>query len=134
MACVGMTTEIFFTAITDNINRFQEGLPIDWRLKGQSYIWMFPIYGLAGLLFPIVLKFIDHLPAILRASIYGVGILLVEFITGGLLDLFTGQCPWEYTTGWHVMGYIRLDYFPLWAAFGYMVERILKILDKVQWD
>ena len=131
MACVGMTTEIFFTAITDNINHLQEGSSFDWRLKGQSYIWMFPIYGLAGLLFPVVLKYISHLPSFARAAIYGIGILIVEFITGGLLDLFTGQCPWEYTTGWHIMGYIRLDYFPLWAVFGYMVEQIVSFLNRL---
>ncbi|MEX0813281.1 MAG: hypothetical protein WD048_13765 [Chitinophagales bacterium] len=129
-ACVGITTEIFFTAITDNITAFQNNQPIDWRLKGQSYIWMFPIYGLAGLLFPIVLKYIGHFHVLLRVSIYGVGILAVEFIAGAALDFFTGQCPWEYTSGWHIMGYIRLDYFPLWAAFGYMIESILGVLDK----
>lgn len=130
-ACVGITTEIFFTAITENITAVQNGEGIDWRLMGFSYIWMFPIYGLAGIFFPLVLKYIGNLNVLIRASIYGIGILIVEFITGGLLDLFTGQCPWEYTTGWHIMGYIRLDFFPLWAGFGYMVERILKVLDKV---
>lgn len=107
---------------------------VNWRLKGQSYIWMFPIYGLAGIFFPIVLKYIGHLNIFFRACIWGLGILGVEFIMGGILDLLTGQCPWEYTTGWHIMGYIRIDYFPLWAGFGILIEQILSILDKVNFD
>lgn len=127
--CVGITTEIFFTAIVDAINNVQAGTAIDWRLLGKSYIWMFPIYGLAGILFPILLDKIIKWPLLLRVCFYGVAILAVEFITGGILDKLTGQCPWEYKTGWQVMGYIRLDYFPLWAGFGFMIERIYLLLN-----
>lgn len=132
-ACVGITTEIFFTAITELMDMFSAG-NINWKLKGHSYIWMFPIYGSAGIFFPFALKFIGKLNIIIRACIWGVGILVVEFITGGLLDFFTGQCPWEYTTGIHIMGYIRLDYFPLWALFGLGIEQILNILNRVDFE
>ncbi len=127
--CLGITTEIFFTAIVDMIDMLQAGHVEHYRLQGKSYIWMFPIYGIAGIAFPIMLRYIGNWPMLLRAAFYGVGILLVEFITGGLLDLFTGSCPWEYHTGWHIMGYIRLDYFPLWAAFGYMIERVVRFFE-----
>lgn len=129
--CVGITTEIFFTAIMNNIAAMQAGAGINWRLMGNSYIWMFPIYGLAGIAWPILYKYIAKYHAIIRACIYAIGILIVEFITGWLLDVTTGRCPWEYQTGWHIMGYIRLDYFPLWAGFGYMVERIFLLLDRL---
>lgn len=124
-ACIGITTEIFFTAIVDLINNWPNQ---GWALKGASYIWMFPIYGIAGIAFPAILPYIQKIPFVGRILIYGVGILIVEFIAGGLLDLFTGKCPWEYTTGLHIMGYIRLDYFPLWALFGGMVEKIVVFL------
>lgn len=129
--CVGITTEIFFTAITNNINAVQAGEAINWRLLGQSYIWMFPIYGLAGLAWPVIYPRISNLNVFFRACIYAIGILAVEFITGWLLDITTGRCPWEYTTGWHIMGYIRLDFFPLWAGFGFMVERIFLLLNRL---
>jgi hypothetical protein len=128
-ACVGITGEIFWTAFGDLFDMFQQG-NLNWKLQGKSYIWMFPIYGLAGIFFPLIVPLISKLPWILRVSIYATGILIVEFITGGLLDLFTGQCPWEYKTGWHIMGYIRLDYFPAWALFGYLLETLVKFFDK----
>ncbi len=127
--CLGITTEIFFTAITDLIEMFQSG-NVNWKLQGKSYIWMFPIYGLAGIFFPILIKYFLKFHLILRMMIYATGILIVEFITGWLLDMLTGQCPWEYTSGWHVLGYIRLDYFPLWALFGWLIERVVVFFDK----
>jgi uncharacterized membrane protein len=130
MGCVGMTAEIFFTAITSQVNAFPE--IENWKLNGQSYIWMFPIYGLAGLAFPLILPKIQHLLFPIRMVIYALGILIVEFITGWLLDVFTGKCPWEYTTGWHVMGYIRLDYTPFWMLFGGLVEKIVVYLQGLQ--
>ena len=126
MGCIGITTEIFFTAICDIIAQWPD---IDsWALKGVSYIWMFPIYGIAGIAFPAIMPYITRLPFILRMCIYGIGILVIEFITGWLLDIFTGRCPWEYTSGWHLMGYIRFDYLPLWALFGGLVEKIITFL------
>ena len=130
-ACVGITTEIFFTAIVDAINHVQAGTGIDWRLMGKSYIWMFPIYGLAGLLFPLLYDRIIKIPLVLRMCIYGIVILAIEFTTGAILDKLTGQCPWQYTSGWQVMGYIRLDYFPLWAGFGLLIERIYVFLSNL---
>ena len=126
LGCVGMTTEIFFTAICDVILGKAED---PMRLMGQSYIWMFPIYGLAGIVFPPVLKVIGNWNVLLRMCAYAIGILAVEFVTGWLLDFVTGQCPWEYKEGWHLMGYMRIDFFPFWAIFGLMAEKLLKFLE-----
>ena len=129
MGCIGMTTEIFFTAIYDIFNGNAE-VPI--RLMGYSYIWMFPIYGLAGIVFPPVLRIIGNWNILLRMCAYAAGILAVEFVTGWFLDTVTGQCPWEYKEGWHSMGYMRIDFFPFWAVFGLLVEKLLKFLMKLQ--
>jgi uncharacterized membrane protein len=126
--CIGITTEIFFTAIVDAITAVQLNEPINWRLLGMSYIWMFPIYGLAGIALPLLYGKIEQWPTLLRWAFYGVAILCVEFVAGWILDMATGRCPWEYTTGWHIMGYIRLDYYPLWVGFGIMIERIYLLL------
>lgn len=129
MGCAGMTCEIFFTAIYDII-RGQAAVPI--RLMGHSYLWMFPIYGLAGIVFPFVLRIIGNWNVLLRMCAYAAGILLVEFATGWFLDFATGQCPWEYKEGWHIMGYIRIDFFPFWALFGFLAETVLKFLMRLR--
>lgn len=116
---LGVTTEVFFTATVNLINA---GSLDDLSLKGHSYIWMFPIYGLTSVLFPIGFNLLKGLNRVLRYFIYGAGILAVELITGFMLEQFTGRCPWEYQTGWHFGGYIRFDYLPLWMCFGAMLE------------
>jgi len=116
---LGITTEVFFTAIVDLIDAANFN---DLSLTGHSYIWMFPIYGITSILFPIGFNLLKELNRLFRYLIYGSVILLVELITGYLLEQFTGMCPWEYQTGWHFGGYIRFDYLPLWMLFGAMIE------------
>lgn len=126
--CFGMATEIFFVAFT---NLFT-GQPLWdeplWSLTGKTYVWMFPIYALIPLAGRYLMLPLANRPLWLRLLIYTAAILSVEFVSGWLLDLITGSCPWEYTTGWHVMGYIRLDYAPAWAFFAWLVERLFMYL------
>lgn len=129
MGCLGITTEIFFTAFTGLYSG-----TMDIQMKGFSYIWMFPIYGLSGIAFPPALKLMHRWNILFRMCAYATGILAVEFATGWLLELITGQCPWEYREGWHLFGYIRFDYFPFWAAFGLMVETALKFLMRMPFE
>jgi uncharacterized membrane protein len=51
-------------------------------------------------------------------------ILLVEYAAAAAIQALTGARPWEYTSGRHVHGRIRLDYAPLWAIFGLALERL----------
>lgn len=116
---LGITTEVFFTAIVDLII---SGNFDDLSLKGVSYIWMFPIYGITSLVFPLGFNILKKWNRILRYLMYGIGILIVELIAGFALEQMTGRCPWEYQVGWHFGGYIRFDYLPLWMLFGAMIE------------
>ncbi len=116
---LGITTEVFFTAIVDLINA---GNFDDLSLKGVSYIWMFPIYGITSIVFPIGFNLLKKYNRLLRYLLYGIGILIVELIAGFMLEQTTGRCPWEYQVGWHFGGYIRFDYLPLWMLFGAMIE------------
>jgi uncharacterized membrane protein len=127
-ALIGVCMEVCFTSIMTLLAQIQAG---DWslQLKGWSYPWMLPIYGLAGVAFPWVRQYIGGWPRLAQVLFLGVGILVVEFLSGWLLDVTTGQCPWEYTTGWHILGYIRLDYYPAWCAFAYGVMRLLEAFD-----
>ena len=69
----------------------------DAALTAQTYLWMFPIYGLAGLSLPLFLAFRRYCPLWQRVGVYVFAIFAVEFITGWLLQWGTGICPWDYT-------------------------------------
>lgn len=128
--CFGITVEIFFTAISDFVIAAGEGV-YNFRLMGQSYIWMFFIYGLIALLLPPIYSRLAKLPLLVRLLVYTLGIFTIEFITGFLLEQLTGRCPWKYQTGLHIMGYIRLDYAPAWMVFAWGMETYYLFLKKL---
>jgi uncharacterized membrane protein len=99
--------------------------------RRPSSVLNMPVYGLAQPLFEPVHDRLRHQPAILRAAFYGAGILGVEYATGRLLRRFAGRAPWDYgRTRLGVDGLVRLDYLPLWAAFGLGLERLHDALDR----
>ena len=126
--CLGITTEVFFTATKALLEGFAVGTP-DWSLTGHTYVWMAFIYVLIPFLFGWGYSKVKHLPRIARLAIYTLFIFTIEFFSGWLLDLLTGQCPWEYTEGIHVWGYIRLDYTPFWLLFGFILEFLYDFLE-----
>ncbi len=69
--------EIIFTSFHAFFNE-------DFRLKGQTSIWMFPIYGLVALIHPMHHQMEDK-PALYRGSVYTLGIFTCEYISGSLL-------------------------------------------------
>ena len=113
----GWCMEIIFTSI----GAFQKK---DWRLIGQTSLWMFPIYGLAAFIRPVY-RLIKNLPALVRGSIYSVGIFACEYASGMLLKKHH-LCPWDYSKSpANINGVIRLDYAPYWALAGLLFERIV---------
>jgi uncharacterized membrane protein len=111
---VGVSFEIIFTGV----KRLAASGFRDWSLRGKSYIWMFPIYGLAAFLFEPVHDQLRSNFWILRGLIYTAGLFVVEFVTGWLLRATTGRCPWDYTgKKYNFMGLIRWNYAPVWFAF-----------------
>ncbi len=127
--CLGITIEIFFTALKTIFNEAQAGDKLSLDLTGESHIWMFFIYGLAGILFYLGYQYIADCSIIIRLALYVLSIYIVEFTTGWLLEKLTGRCPWEYESRWAVKGYIRLDYAPYWVLFGLIIENVYLILD-----
>ncbi len=123
---IGWSMEIFWTGLHSlllgNIN-----------LRGFTYLWMFPIYGLAIFMEPIHEE-IKHLPWYVRGLIWTLIIFAIEYAMGGLLRLLLGQCPWDYTTStpYHVNGLIRLDYAPAWFIVGLFFERLHETLKKIR--
>jgi hypothetical protein len=130
--CLGCTTEIVFTAFTNlYLNEPFCNEPL-WSLTGKTYVWMMPIYAIIPLGFSLLYPLVKHLPLFVRLLIYTFGIYVIEFVAGFGLAQITGKCPWEYTTGWHFMGYIRLDYFPAWLFFVYIVETLSVFVEKLK--
>jgi uncharacterized membrane protein len=113
----GWCMEIVFTAL----GSFSQN---DLRFIGNTSLWMFPIYGMASLIGPIYEK-IGDMPTILRSLIYGVCIMLGEFVSGSILRLFAA-CPWDYSNAlYNFQGLVRLDYLPFWMAAGLVFERLI---------
>jgi uncharacterized membrane protein len=125
----GVVFEILFTGIKHlNASHFR-----DWSLTGKSYIWMFPIYGLAAFLFEPVHDAIRTLTWPLRGLIYVIGFYAVEFTTGWLLKQLTGKCPWDYSgKKYSFYGFVRWDYAPLWFGFCFMLEKLHDLLLRVR--
>jgi uncharacterized membrane protein len=103
----------------------------DVRLAGTTYLWMFPIYGLAVFLEPLHNK-IRTWPWYMRGLVWLLVIWSIEYATGGLIRAVTGNSPWDYTgsTRWHLSGLIRLDMAPVWFATGLLFERVHDLLVK----
>ena len=128
---LGLSTEIFFTAFTAFYHSLRDHAPIDWGLSGHSYVWMFFIYGSGALIFPLAHGHLRGLHLLLRIFLIAIGIFVIEFTTGFILDKLTGHCPWQYTSRWNIMGYIRLDYLPAWMIFAYIIELADELFEKM---
>ena len=125
---IGVAFEILFTGAKALI------FTRDWTLKGKSYVWMIPIYGLAVFLFEPTHDRIRFLFWPLRGIIYAAGLFLVEFLTGWLLRITTGKCPWDYSgKKYSFLGLIRWDYAPIWFGFCLALEQIHDFLLRLQY-
>ena len=112
--------EVFWTGMGSLINK-------DFKLRSNTSIWMFFIYGMVVFLEPIYL-FMMHWPIVLRGVIYVLCIFAGEYITGGFLKR-ADLCPWDYTNvRYNVQGVIRLDYAPAWFAAGLIFERVFVMM------
>jgi hypothetical protein len=88
-----------------------------------------PVYGLAELLFEPAHDRLRQRPLALRAALYGAGILGVEYASGRLLRRLVGHVPWNYDRSrLSFDGLVRIDYLPLWAAFGLGLELLHDLL------
>lgn len=122
---LGWLMEILWTGL----GSFVQG---NIMLTSFTYLWMFPIYGLAVFFEPIHDQ-IKQLPWFWRGAIWVILILALEYFTGWTLGKLLGRCPWDYrsVTPYHIQGLIRLDYIPAWFVVGLAFERIHRRLDKL---
>jgi hypothetical protein len=108
----------------------------DKSLSCATYLWMFPIYGMGGMLLEQVHEIIRGQLWIYRGFIWSFLIFMIELTAGWLLLLTIGKCPWDYDREAEIVavtvkGLIRLDYLPVWFCLGLLFERMhdfIKIL------
>ena len=117
----GYATEIMFTAIWELVVNW------NWKLPGNTSIWIMPIYGLSGLvmekLYGLLME--RSVPLLVRGLIYVIWTYIWEFTTGFILKQFD-ICPWDYTA-FHgdFMGLITLEYAPFWFVGSILTEQYL---------
>lgn len=115
----GCCMELMWTTICGVKNK-------DYKLIGQTSIWMFPIYGMASAIKPISSRLKKrNKDTFERGIIYVMGIYVIEYTSGFLLKR-KDRCPWDYSKSkYNINGLIRLDYAPLWFAVGLLYEKLL---------
>lgn len=113
---VGWIIEIVFTG-TGSL------LAGSLSLTGYTYLWMFPIYGMAVFLEPVHNR-IRTLVWPLRGFIWVIIIYVIEYLSGWSLQLLIGVCPWDYSSAYSINGFIRLDFLPAWFLAGFLFERL----------
>ena len=111
--CIGILLEFLFTGFHSAI------VDRDPRAVAVSYLWMWPIYSLAGSMLAAIHHTFSGIPFIFVAWIHA---YLFEFSAGWILKFVLGRAPWDYGNAkYGIMGLIRLDYWYLWllVAIGF---------------
>lgn len=129
---LGMFMEVCFMAIG-------VGMHGNLSLRGASSPWMFPIYGLIGVILePITgpLK-ARGIPLPLRTVAYIVLFYIVELSSGSLYLLLginqrgvdNMHTVWDYGTTRTINGQVSLDMLPLWYMFCLSLEYLYVRVD-----
>lgn len=126
----GIMGEVFFTAFYALFSGQTIADKPPLALAGYTYVWMIFVYMLIPILFRYILPYVIKFSTLIRLLIYVLTIYIVEFVSGFLLEQITGNCPWEYTSGLHIMGYVQLYYFPAWLFFAFLIERMYLYLSQ----
>jgi uncharacterized membrane protein len=104
----------------------------DPRLTAKTYLWMFPIYGLAVFFEPVHDR-IRPWPAPIRGLVWMLAFFAVEYLTGWLVRALVGASPWDYSGAvFNIHGLIRLDYAPVWFFLGLLYEKLHDRLQRIK--
>ena len=116
---LGWCLGIVWTAVEDRVR----GKATDWRLRGQTSLWVFPLFGLVAVLYEPLHDGLRSLPWFMRGVTYALGFWLVEYSSGWLLRKLLGECPWDYSD-WrgNLQGIITWEFGLVWFGFGLALE------------
>jgi len=136
LGAIGVLLENVFTGLWSLYRRH-------WKLTTSSYLYMWPIYGVAGLFLDAIRQSLDW-PFWLRAFIYVPLIYGVEALSGVLISRLTarlqqwfggsggGVVIWEYEKSrWSPMGLVNFGYLPFWFALALGFDWIAAAVQKV---
>lgn len=127
----GYATEIIFTALWEFI------FHLNWKLMGNTSIWIMPIYGISGLVCEVIQEQCVKrgIPLLLRGLVYLIWTYFWEFSSGFILLQFD-LCPWDYTHfDADFMGLITLEYAPLWYLLSLFIDQfVLPFTKQLQWS
>ena len=120
---IGITMEVIATSIMDFIkNR-------DPRLKGETYLWMLPIYAVVPNIYFLVTSTFGELGWIVKGFIYMAAFYLLELIAGLLIKALVGVSPWNYKNyRYNFKEVICLEYAPVWFIYGVVGELYYEFL------
>jgi hypothetical protein len=133
-ACLGVAAEIVFTAACAKaglrLTPDLDDAPArrSWRLKGHSFIWMFPIYGVGLLGFEYVHDALRATPWMVRGLTYVAALFLVEYAAGAALTRLTGARVWRWIGPGAIHGHIHLAMAPVWFAATLALEPLHDLL------
>lgn len=123
--CIGWVIEILFTGFYSLLVQKNKSA------VAVSYLWMGPIYGLAGIVLELVQDSLPW-PWYLKPLVYLPLIYGIEGVSGWAIRKVTGRCPWEYPASkWAPLGLIHLGYSPFWLLLGFLFDPISAILGKI---
>tara|TARA_B110000908_G_scaffold52298_1_gene63847 strand:- start:11 stop:418 length:408 start_codon:yes stop_codon:yes gene_type:complete len=120
---IGITMEVIATSIMDFI-KFR-----DPKLKGETYLWMVPIYAAVPYIFMFVTTQLGDIHWVLKGFIYMAAFYILELITGLIIKALVGVSPWNYKNyRFHYMEIICLEYAPVWFIYGIVGEMYYEFL------
>jgi len=101
----------------------------DPRLKGETYLWMLPVYAVVPSIYIFVQSTFPDINWVVKGLVYMLAFYLLEFIAGLLIKALVGVSPWNYKTyRFHYKEVICLEYAPVWFIYGIVGEKYFEFL------
>jgi hypothetical protein len=128
-AALGWCAEIIWTAVTRKIS----GKARDWRLLGETSLWVFPLYGSIPFWFEPLHETLRSQFVVSRALVYLLCAWAAEYMGGWLIWKVSGTKPWDYATarGGSLNGLIRWNFIFVWPWVGLGLEFVHDCLGRL---
>ena len=123
---IGITMEVIATSIMDFI-KYR-----DPRLKGETYLWMLPVYAVVPYIYLFVTSTFKDSGWIVKGFIYMIAFYLLELLAGLIIKALVGVSPWNYKDyRFHFKEVICLEYAPVWFIYGVVGEMYYEFLTAI---
>ena len=104
----------------------------DPRLKGETYLWMLPVYAVVPYIYLFVTSTFKDSGWIVKGFIYMIAFYLLELMAGLIIKALVGVSPWNYKDyRFHFKEVICLEYAPVWFIYGVVGERYYEFLTAI---